>query len=391
MHLHTQAETHLKEKLLPFWQNLRDDVYGGYIGYVGYDLAVDRLAPKGCILNSRILWFFSRAYQATSDAAVLEHARHAYQFLSRFWDADNGGVYWSCAYDGTPLDTMKHTYAQAFAIYGLCAYAMATGEAEPLARAMALYTLVETRMADGPTYLEAFDRTFHPLDNAKLSDNPKLLAKGIVAEKTMNTLLHVLEAYTLLHEATGDAHVAERLRALLQITERQVYNQQENRLEVFFDLQGRSVIDMQSYGHDIEASWLVDLAAARVLTGDALAHVQAWTTRLAQGVVARAYQGSSLLNEIVEGEVDPTRIWWVQAETMVGLANLWRKTGEAHLQAKMDALWQYIGAHFADPRPGSEWFWSLDAQGNPAQKPIVEPWKCPYHNGRMCLELMARL
>lgn len=391
MDLKQAAADHLQGKLIPFWASLRDDVYGGYYGYMSFSLEVDRHAPKGCILNSRILWFFSRAYQLTGDVALLEHARHAYAFLDRFWDDDGGGVYWACAYDGTPLDTTKHTYAQSFALYGLCAYAAATGNPQALSRAMALFTLIETRMTQDFTYLEAFDRTFRPLDNTKLSDNPRLLVKGIVAEKTMNTMLHVLEAYTQLYRLTHNQQVRHALLALLKTFANMVYNQKGNRLEVFFDPALRSVYDMQSYGHDMEASWLIDLAAAEVLEGDERASVERWTTTLARGVIDRAYHDGCLLNERTEGEDDPTRVWWVQAETMVGLLNLWQKTGEPRLMQAMQAVWRYITTTLVDSREGSEWFWSVDPQGNPDGRPIVEPWKCPYHNGRMCMELMTRL
>ncbi len=391
MDLRQLAETHLKEKLLPFWAALRDDERGGFYGYMGFDLAVDKEAPKGCILNSRILWFFSRAYQATGDPALLSHAQHAYAFLKRFWDAEFGGVVWSVTADGQPLDTVKHTYAQAFAVYALSAYAMASGLAEPRERAMALYLLIETRMKDSVSYLEAFDRAFQPLANAKLSDNPKLLAKGIIADKTMNTLLHVMEAYTALHEATQDPAVAQSLRAVLRTVSAKVYEPYLNRLEVFFDADMRTVFDMQSFGHDIEASWLIDLAARRVLAGEALGRVTAMTTTLAQGVYGRAFQNGSLANEQTEGDVDETRIWWVQAETLVGLTNLWQKTGDPATRQAMDTSWAYIMAHLVDPRAGSEWFGSIDPAGFPVPAPIVDPWKCPYHNGRMCLELMARL
>lgn len=386
-----EAEAHLTQKLIPFWNGLRDNENGGFYGYVGYDLQVDRTAPKGCILNSRILWFYSQAYAALGEPSLLENAKHAYAFLEQFWDQAQGGVYWSCAFDGTPLDTMKHTYAQSFAIYGLSAYAMASGDVQALAKATALYELIEARMTDSLGYLEAFDRSFHPLDNAKLSDNPKLMERGLVAEKTMNTMLHVLEAYTALYKAGGDARVRESLHALLDTIGRRVYNQRENRLEVFFDPDLRSIINMQSYGHDIEASWLIDLAAKTALDQDGYAQTALWTTRLAQGVLKRALVGNSLLNENVEGEDDPTCIWWVQAETLVGMANLWQKTGDDTLPARMQAVWKMIQSRLVDPREGSEWFWRLEEDGQPSHMPIVEPWKCPYHNGRMCLELMARM
>lgn len=390
MDVQSEARAHLTGKLIPFWQALRDMQHGGYYGYMDFDLQVDRQAPKGCILNSRILWFFSKAYQALGDSSLLEHARHAYAFIDRFWDAQYGGLYWACTFDGAPLDTAKHTYAQAFAIYALSAYAAASGDAGALGKAMALFDLVEARAATDPGYLEAFDREFRPLVNHKLSDNPRLEARGVVAEKTMNTMLHLMEAYAELYATSGESRVRERLQALLLLIATQVYNRNENRLEVFFDAELRPVADMQSYGHDIEASWLIDVAAA-VQDAPERAETLAWTQKLAEGVLQRAYQNGSLLNETIDGQAECTRIWWVQAETLVGLANLWQKTGNPVYQRQLEETWRYTMAHMADPRPGGEWYWSLSPEGTPARKPIVEPWKCPYHNGRMCLELMARL
>lgn len=389
MDLKREAENHLRNKLIPFWTKLGDRENGGFTGLVDFDLRPDTKAPKGCIYHSRLLWFFSTAYGLLGDPSLLENARRAYEFLIRMEDEENGGLYWACAYDGQPLDTTKHTYAQSFAVYGFSAYAIASGDEEALARAMKLYTLIETRMRDEDGYLESFDRTFHPRVNAKLSDNPKLTARGVVAEKTMNTLLHIMEAYTLLYRAGKDARVRQSLRGLLLTLQDKVYNREENRLEVFLDVHLHSLFNMQSYGHDIEASWLIDLAADTALADQT--QVYQWTTELARGVLARAWDENGLLNERIEGEDDPTCVWWVQAETMVGLANLWQKTGERRWMDVMEKQWQIIQARIVDPRPESEWFWCLDANGKPENRPFAEPWKGPYHNGRMCMELMSRL
>lgn len=391
MDLKLEVTEHLTHKLIPFWESLLDEQNGGYFGYMDFDLHLDPQAPKGCILNSRILWFFSRAYAMLGDKQLLACAQHAYAFVDRFWDHSLGGVYWSCTFDGQPLDTMKHTYAQSFAIYALSAYAVATGDQEALSRAMALFELIETRMKDDIGYLEAFDRTFQPLDNQKLSDNPKLMARGLVAEKTMNTMLHVMEAYTSLYEASRDERVKASLRKLLLTISEKVYNHRENRLEVFFDPALHSIFNMQSYGHDIEASWLIDLAARAVFDPEERSVTALWTSRLANGVLTRAFRNGSLMNECAEGEDDPTRIWWVQAESMVGIVNLWQKTGEPCLVNLFNQQWRYIQNTMVDPRDGSEWYWCVDANGAPEHRPIVEPWKCPYHNGRMCMEMIARL
>jgi len=391
MELKQAAARHLEETIIPFWTGLRDDANGGFIGYVGHDLQPDAGAPRGCIFNSRILWFFSSAYSLLGQPALLDCARHACRYMERFADKTNGGLYWMCAADGRPTDTTKHTYNHAFAVYALAAYAKANGDEKALARATELFELIEGRMTKDGQYLDAFTDAFLPLSNDKLSDNPVLTARGVIAEKTMNTLLHVMEAYTLLYTVGRDARVRDRLLRLLELIQTKVYNPEQNRLDVFFDGGMRSLIDMQSYGHDIEASWLWDLAADAVLMGDKLKRVKQINTRLAQGVLDRAFDGESLANEIVEGKTDAKRIWWVQAETMVGMANLWKKTGDPALIEKMDALWAYIQNRIVDPRPGGEWFAEIDASGKPLELPIADPWKAPYHNGRMCLELMKRL
>ena len=391
MDLKQESAHHLTEKLIPFWTGLRDQTYGGYYGQVGFDLRVNPSAPKGCIQNSRILWFFSTAYTLLNQPELLEHARHAYRFFERFSDSREGGLYWMCAAEGEPLDDSKHTYCHAFAVYALSAYARAAGDARALERALELFELIETRMVRDGGYLEAFDRGFRPLSNEKLGGNDRLLDRGVVAEKTMNTLLHVLEAYTLLYRVSLDSRVGDRLRRLLDLMRGTVYNREKNRLDVFFDREMQPLIDMQSYGHDIEASWLIDLAAQAVYPDDQRMQTEALTTRLALGVLERAFREDSLLNECVEGEDDPQRIWWVQAETMVGMANLWQKTSDPRIFKNMRALWGYIQSHMVDPRRNAEWYAEVDEQGNPVSLPVVEPWKCPYHNGRMCMELIRRL
>lgn len=391
MELKQEMARHLSDTILPFWTALRDDTRGGYTGYVGYDLKADTAAPKGCIQNSRILWFFSEAYTLLRRPEILDCAHHAYHFLERFTDRQEGGMYWMCTADGEPMDETKHTYNHAFAIYALAAYARASGSEQALKQALSLFGLIEERMVKDGTYADAFTRAFRPLENRKLGDNQTLLARGVVAEKTMNTFLHVMEAYTLLYEVSGDSRVRARLRELLELIREKVYNPDKNRLEVFFDSEMHSLIDMQSYGHDIEASWLWDLGADAVLEGSALEQVKQITTRLALGVLEHAFTDGSLLNECVEGVDDPRRIWWAQAEAMVGMANLWQKTGDPALMEKMQSLWRYIRKHIVDPRRGGEWYAAADPQGKPVGQPIAEPWKAPYHNGRMCMEMMKRL
>ena len=216
--------------VIPFWEGLRDDKYGGYYGMLDFDLNLDKQAVKGCILNSRILWFFSNAYLCLKDESYLSYAEHAYNFMKDHCiDKDNGGIFWSMTYDGKEEDTTKHTYNQAFAIYALSSYYDAAGKKEALDLAYSLYHVIEDRCRDEEGYLEAFTKDFAPASNEKLSEN------GVEAGRTMNTLLHVFEAYTELYRVDHNEEVGEKLRFIMNIFADKLYNPERGRLEVFFD------------------------------------------------------------------------------------------------------------------------------------------------------------
>ena len=382
----TEIKEHLVNDLIPFWQGLKDEENGGFYGYLSYDLKLDKKAVKGCILNSRILWFFSNAYMVLGDPSLLESAAYAYQFLKEHCvDDEFGGVFWSLTYDGTPEDTTKHTYNQAFSIYALASYYDASKNPEALEIAWKLYDLVESKCKDEYGYLEAFTRSFEPEENDKLSEN------GVIAEKTMNTLLHVFEAYTELYRVTKEEKVAKQIRFMMDIIKDKVFNKEIGRQEVFFDRTWNTLIDLYSYGHDIETAWLVD-RGLEVLDDEAYTNMLSPITKIiTENIYNRAYIDHSLVNESENGVVDTTRVWWVQAEAVVGFLNGYQKQGDKKfLDASVD-IWNYIKKYFIDKRNGSEWFWSVKEDHTPDEKPIVEPWKCPYHNGRMCFEVLRRM
>ena len=381
-----EIREHLINELIPFWKRLKDEEYGGFYGYMGYDLKLDKKAVKGCILNSRILWFFSNAYLLLKEEELLAYAGHAYQFLKEHClDPENGGVYWSLMYDGAPKDTTKHTYNQAFAIYALSSYYDASKDAEALGLAEELYRVVETKCRDEYGYLESFNVRFEPEENDKLSEN------GVSAEKTMNTLLHVFEAYTEWYRVAKEEDVAGRLKFMLGLMEEKVYNKPLGRQEVFFDKTWNSLIDLYSYGHDIETAWLVDRGLEILGDESWIKRISPVTGQITENIYKRAYTNHSLVNEAENGVVDTTRVWWVQAEAVVGFLNGYQKRPEhtEYLEAAKD-IWDYIRQYLIDDREGSEWHWALDQDGKPLKKPIVEPWKCPYHNGRMCFEVIKR-
>lgn len=380
------AENMLNNVVIPFWTSLRDEEYGGFYGLVDFDLKVDRQAEKGCILNSRILWFFSEAAILTGREDLVDCARHAYHFFEKScFDKENGGVFWSCDYKGRPLDTTKHTYNQGFAIYALSAYYRLTGELGALTRALELFHLIEGHCTDEIGYLEAFTVDWQPESNEKLSEN------GVLADKTMNTLLHVFEGYAGLYQASHDPAVGQAMRRILSIYANKIYSPVLHRQLVFFDREYNSIIDLYSYGHDIESSWLMDWGCDLLGDHTLSMAVHALNSDLAHSVYDQAYRDHSLLNECERGVDDTTRVWWVQAEAVLGFVNEYTKSGEEKYAAAAADIWHYIEDKLVDKRPGGEWFWSVNAEGVPASRqPIVEPWKCPYHNGRMCMELIRR-
>lgn len=383
-----EVKAHLLNDIIPFWKNLRDDEFGGYYGYMDYDLNVDKKAVKGCILNSRITWFFANAYTLLKDESLLEEAKHGFAFMKEHcMDKENGGIFWSMKYDGTPEDTTKHTYNQAFSIYALSSYYEATHDEEALAMAKELFHIIETKCTDEIGYKEAFDKEFHEVENDKLSEN------GVIAEKTMNTLLHVFEAYTELYRVAKLPEVKERLEWIMDTFADKVYNPKLHRQEVFFDRNMNTILDLHSYGHDIETAWLMDRGVEVLGEKKYEEKMTPITKDLTAEIYKVAFDGHSLANECEKGVVNVHRIWWVQAETVIGFLNGWQKdpSRTEYLDAAKSE-WQFIKDHVMDKRQGSEWFWEVDPSGKPYEgRPIVEPWKCPYHNGRMCFEVIRRL
>lgn len=382
-----EVKKHLNECILPFWKGLKDDVNGGFYGRVGHDLNTDKEAYKGAILNSRILWFFSNSFITLRNEEDLDYAAHAFRFLRDCClDKEYGGVYWAVSYDGHPFDTTKHTYNQAFAIYALSSYYAASKDKEALEIAYKLFSVIEEKCKDDIGYLEAFKRDFTPESNEKLSEN------GVEAYRTMNTLLHVFEAYTELYRVDNDSRVKRQMEGILELIENKIYNRDKKRQEVFFDREMNSLIDLYSYGHDIEAAWLID-RGLEILDNQRLTERMSVITKaLTETVYELAYTEQGVYTEMDRGVLDKWKIWWVQNEAVVGFINGYQKNPERteYLQAAR-TIWEFCKANLIDKRQHSEWLWAVDKDGNPwEEKEIAGPWKCPYHNGRMCFEVIRR-
>lgn len=385
--LNKELETHLITHILPFWMKLKDNQNGGFYGMVDYELTIHKEADKGGIAAARYLWSFSAAYRITQKSEYIECAHHAYKFLvEKVYDQVHKGLFWLVDYQGNPVQDQKHVYTQSFGVYALSEYYRATKNEEALQYAMKLFQLMETVGFDkeNNAYKEEFDREWNELPNEKLSEN------GVMASITTNTHLHVLEAYTNLYKASPIPEVKERLTNLVEIFYEKIYDKDTKFLHVFFDKKWNSLLNLKSFGHDIEASWLID---------DAIKALGLENEKYVRMVIDIAYniantailEDGSLANEQHEEEVDDTRVWWVQAEAVVGFQNAYERTKDEAFLNIMNDVWKYIKNHIVDKRDGGEWFWSIEPDGKPTERAVGEPWKTPYHNSRFCLEMMERI
>ena len=376
------------ESLLSYWAHRAvDQKNGGFYGRIDAHDAVVAGSPKGAVLNARILWTFAAAYNNFRDPAYRALAERAFHYVRQFFiDPEFGGVYWSVNDEGQPLDTKKQVYALAFTIYGLAEYYRASGDETALTLAQAQYRAIEVHSFDAVRggYLEAFARDWQPLADLRLS------AKDANEKKTMNTHLHVLEAYANLYRVWPDAGLAQQIRGLLRVFDKHIIDPVTHHLRLFFDENWQSKSEIISYGHDIEAAWLL-LEAAEVLDDPQLV---ARFQQLALPIATAAAEGldadGGLNYELEPGHLVREKHWWVQAEAMVGFLNAYQLGGGEHFLDKFGAVWEFTQAHILD-RAGGEWFWGVDADH--ALMPGQDKaglWKCPYHNGRACLEILRR-
>ncbi len=386
-----QIESEWLSNIVPFWSSYApDEVYGGFRGWIASDLRIDERADKGVILNARILWTFSHAYKLYQDDSFRQIAERAYHYFTRhFIDREQGGVFWTVDYKGRPSDTKKRVYAQAFAIYGLTEYFQATGRRAALDKAFEIFDLMESRCRDRYTdgYFETFERDWTMAVDQRLSE------VDLDEKKSMNTHLHVLEAYATLCRASSDERVKERLRAVIDIFLTRIIHPRTLRLRMFFDEEWTSRSESISFGHDIEASWL--LCEAAEISGDdeVLADVRAVALKMAQSVYENGLDvdGSLFYEAGADGITDDDKHAWAQAEAVVGFVNAWQLSANQYfLEAAMRA-WEFIDRHIVDRKNG-EWFWKVSRAGVPAlDLPKLSQWKCPYHNSRMWFEIGRRL
>ena len=386
--LASHLKKELTEDILPYWSKKICKGDTGFYGRISGEEVIDPEAPVGAIMTSRILWTFSNAFRLFRREEYKTMAMQAKSLIiNNFYDIEQGGIYWSINPDGTPLDTKKQIYAIAFCIYGLAEWNRASGDEEALELAKKLYRDIEKHSFDTCKngYFEAFTREWGEIQDMRLSD------KDANESKTMNTHLHVLEAYTGLYRVWKDGSLAAQLKNLIGIFLDRILGADAH-LRLFFDDDWNCGYKIYSYGHDIEASWLLHEAALVLGDEATIGKVEKEVPRIAaaagEGFTAKG--GMIYEKDNATGHIDGDRHWWVQAETVVGYFNLWQLTGEPSGLENSIECWEFIRNNLID-RENGEWFWSIRQDGTVNRTDDKAGfWKCPYHNGRMCMEIIER-
>ncbi len=383
-----ELQQELKD-ILAYWERHAPDSRGGFYGEVDYDNQPKPDAAKGVVLNSRILWTFSAAARHTGHEEYLTTAERAFRYVDKhFIDKQYGGVYWSVDAAGGPLVTTKQLYGHSFAVYGLSEYYRATKHEPALTAARSIYDAMVGHSFDSPKggFREAFARDWSAADDYILSkrDNAET--------KTMNTHLHILEAFTNLYRAKPADDVKEQVRGLINVFLSHIIDPKTYRMNLFMDDDWRVRKTAISYGHDIEASWLLVEAAEAI-------HDEALTKRVKDVAVnmARAARtglqpdgGMTYELDTKTGHENTERSWWVMAEAMVGFMNAYQLTREPQFLEQSIRSWTFIKDHLLDRRRG-EWFMGVGPDHKPTGNRKISMWKCPYHNARACIEMIDRL
>jgi mannobiose 2-epimerase len=365
-----------------------DHARGGFFGEIDARNASRANADKAVVLNTRLLWFLSEAGAHLGSAACLALADRAAGYVGEhFADARRGGLYWMLDAEGRPIDQRKQAYAQAFGAYAFTAHHAASGNRASLDQALALFDVLETHFLDRAHggYWEARAEDFASIEDMRLSP------RDLNAPKSMNTHLHVLEGYTALYRVAPSRAVAAALGRTIRIMSEQVFDERSGRLRLFFDEDWSPISDTASFGHDIEASWLLCEAAEALGDAELLDLARSRALALADITLAEAIGPNGELFEEYDarGGVSQRRVWWIQAEGLVGFLNAFELTGDTRFLDACLSLWRFIQRHQLD-LGGGEWreLSTLDAPAPPVLR--GGPWKCPYHTGRAMMEMETR-
>ena len=378
------------QSILSYWiENTIDKKNGGFIGQIDYNNIGHGEAEKGSVLNARVLWTFSAAYSISKNEDYLNTAKRAFEYLSEhFYDKEFGGVFWSINPDGTPKDTKNQIYALAFVIYGLSEFYSISKDEKALELAISLYNKIQKYSYDSAKggYFEAFTRDWQAIDDLRLSE------KDANEKKTMNTHLHIVEAYANLYKVWKNESLQKVTVELLETIEKYFINTETGHLRLFFDENWIEKKDVISYGHDIEAAWLLLQCAEIVGDEELISRYQKYAIQIAEVTKEGIDQDGGLWYEYdpAADELMAEKHWWPQAELMIGYYTAWELSGKEEYLNILFKNWDFTQQHIIDKENG-EWIWGIYQDYSLMEKDKAGFWKCPYHNGRACIELISRI
>ncbi|TDW48635.1 mannobiose 2-epimerase [Flavobacterium sp. 270] len=378
------------DAILKYWsKHTVDNQNGGFIGQIDFNDHLIANAEKGSVLNARILWTFSASYKTTQNENHKTLAERAFNFLYKhFYDTQFGGLFWSITADKTPKDTKNQIYALAFAIYGLSEYYSISKDEKALEIAVNLYKQIQKHSYDpvNKGYLEAFTRDWQPIEDLRLSD------KDANEKKTMNTHLHIVEAYANLFKVWKDQTLQNDIVELLETIEKHFINIETGHLSLFFDENWIEKPDVISYGHDIEAAWLLLQCAETSENETLIKNYKKHAIQMAEVTKEGLDTDGGLWYEFdpENNKLIAEKHWWVQAEALIGFYNAYQLTGDEAYLKIVYKNWKFIKKHILDKENG-EWFWGIYKDNSLIEKDKAGFWKCPYHNSRACLELIQRI
>jgi len=376
--------------ILNYWsERTVDDQNGGFVGQIDFNDHQIANAEKGSVLNARILWTFSASYKTTKNENHKNLAKRAFEYLAaNFYDTQFGGLFWSINEDKTPKDTKNQIYALAFAIYGLSEYYIISKDGKALEIAKNLYSKIQEHSYDkvNKGYFEAFTRDWQPIEDLRLS------AKDANEKKTMNTHLHIIEAYVNLYKVWKDEKLLHDIIELLETIEKHFINTETGHLHLFFDENWVEKPDVISYGHDIEAAWLLQQCAEISGNETLIANYKKHAIQIAEATKEGLDTDGGLWYEFdpEKNELIPEKHWWPQAEALIGFYNAYQLTGKEEYLDIVYKIWKFTKKYMIDQQNG-EWYWGVYSDYSIMEKDKAGFWKCPYHNGRACLELIARI
>lgn len=387
--LKNKAKTELIN-ILDYWlKNTIDKENGGFIGEINHQNVINNNSEKGAVLNARILWSFSAAYAVEKNPEYLKTAKIAFQYIKDyFFDNEFGGIFWSLQADGKPKDTKNQIYAIAFVIYGLSEFYKIFKNEDALELAQSLFYKIELYSKDykNKGYLEAFTRDWQEIEDLRLSE------KDANEKKTMNTHLHIVEAYANLYLIWPNPKLKDSIKEILEVIALYFINKYTWHLKLFFDENWKEKEDVISYGHDIEAAWLLQWCAEAIEDEVLIKNYQKYAVAFADATKEGLDADGGLWYEYEpkEQKLIAEKHWWPQAELWIGMINAWQLSKNEEFLEITEKNFEFVEKYIIDHKNG-EWIWGVYADYSPILKDKAGFWKCPYHNSRACIELIKRL